>query len=87
MLVTRSVLSRLSIALALLYLLGTVFGGIGLGWIALHPQSPPIHESEERNAQTAAQRTSTEFRDVDPATSDVDASRLVLCVRKSKRRR
>jgi len=70
MLVTRSVLLRLSIALALLYLLGTVFGGIGLGWIALHPPSPPIHESEERNAQTAAQRTSTEFRDVDLTTSD-----------------
>lgn len=38
----RSILLRLSIALAVLYLLGTVFGGIGLGEIALHPASPPI---------------------------------------------
>ena len=65
MLVPRSVLSRLCITLALLYLLGTVLGGIGLGWIALHPPSPPIHETEERNAQTAAQRTSVEFRDTE----------------------
>jgi fermentation-respiration switch protein FrsA (DUF1100 family) len=69
MLVPRSVL-RLLIGLAILYLLGTVFGGIGLGWIALHPPSPPIHESEERNAKAAAQRTSTEFRDLDLTTSD-----------------
>jgi len=67
--VPRSVL-RLSIGLALLYLLGTVFGGIGLGWIALHPPSPPIYESEERNAKAAAQRTSTEFRDLDLTTPD-----------------
>lgn len=69
MLVHRPVL-RLSIGLALLYLLGTVFGGIGLGWVALHPSSPPIHESEERNAKAVAQRTSTEFQDLDLTTSD-----------------
>jgi len=51
-------------------LLGTVFGGIGLAWIALHPPSPPIHESEERNAKAAAQRTSTKFRDLDLTASD-----------------
>jgi len=52
--VPRSVLSRLSIAIALLYLLGTVFGGLGLGWIALHPSSPAVSQSEQDNARAAA---------------------------------
>jgi len=69
MLVPGSVL-RFSIGLVLLYLLGTVFGGIGLGWIALHPSSPPIHESEERNAKAAVQRISAEFQDLELTTSD-----------------
>src|SRR5215467_961079 len=66
----RSILLRLSIALAVLYLLGTVFGGIGLGEIALHPASRPIGQSEERNAELAAQQNSVEFRDVDLVAQD-----------------
>ena len=66
----RPILLRLSIALAVLYLLGTVFGGIGLGEIALHPASRPIRESEERNAEAAAQRDSVEFRDSELVAED-----------------
>ena len=67
---SRPILLRLSVALAVLYLLGTVFGGIGLGEIALHPASPPISQSEERNAGAAAERNSVEFRDVELLTHD-----------------
>jgi len=70
MLLSRSALLRLCIALVLLYLLGTILGGIGLGWVALHPPSRPIRESEERNARIVAQRSSVEFRDVELTTSD-----------------
>src|SRR5262249_20777433 len=66
----RSILLRVSIALAVLYLLGTVFGGIGLGEIALHPARRPIRESEERNAEAAAQRDSVEFRDSELVAED-----------------
>lgn len=53
-----------------LYIAGTIFGGIGLGWIALHPFSHPVTPSEERNARTAAQEDKVEFRDVQLATPD-----------------
>ena len=66
----RSILWYLSLTLAVLYLLGTVFGGIGLGEIALHPASPPISQSEERNAEASAQQNSVEFRDVELVTQD-----------------
>ena len=66
----RSILLYLSIALAVLYLLGTVFGGIGLGEIALHPARRPIRQSEERNAGAAAQLDSVRLRDVELVTED-----------------
>jgi pimeloyl-ACP methyl ester carboxylesterase len=66
----HSILLYLSIALAVLYLLGTVFGGIALGEIALHPPSHPVRQSEERNAEAAAQQNSVEFRDVELVTRD-----------------
>ncbi len=52
------------------YLLGTVLGGIGLGWIALHPPRHPITPGEERDAQAVAQSAQTGFRDVDLPTPD-----------------
>lgn len=45
-------------------------GGIGLGWNALHPASPPIHAYEERNARAAAEAQSVEFRDVQITAPD-----------------
>ncbi len=53
-----------------LYIAGTIFGGIGLGWIALHPYSHPVTPSEDRNARAAAQEDGVEFRDVEVATPD-----------------
>jgi hypothetical protein len=61
---------RLLITLAVLYLLGTILGGIGLGWIALHPPSHPITANEERNVRAAAQKDSIVFQDVELKTSD-----------------
>src|SRR5215469_8310707 len=66
----HSILLYLSIALAVLYLLGTVFGGIALGEIALHPPSRPVRQSEERNAEAVAQQNSVDFRDVELVTQD-----------------
>lgn len=54
----------------LLYLLGTLLGGIGLGWIALHPPRHPITSSEEFNAQSFAANVSAEFQDVELTTPD-----------------
>jgi uncharacterized protein len=56
--------------LAFVYISGTVFGGIGLGEIALHPQSHSITPSEERNARAAAQEDKVEFRDVELTSPD-----------------
>ena len=50
---------------ALLYVAGTIFGGIGLGWIAMHPASPGVTANEERNASEAARQANMEFRDVE----------------------
>lgn len=61
---------RFLYVLAGLYIAGTFFGGIGLGWVALHPSSPPIHPYEERNARAAAGKQNVEFRDVDLTTPD-----------------
>lgn len=66
----RSFLWYLFLTLAVLYLIGTLFGGIGLGELALHPPSSPILQSDERNAEAAAQRNSVEFRDVEVRTQD-----------------
>jgi uncharacterized protein len=60
----RRIILRVCKVLAAFYLLGTIFGGIGLGWIALHPPSRNITAAEERNAQASAQADSAEFRDV-----------------------
>jgi dipeptidyl aminopeptidase/acylaminoacyl peptidase len=61
---------RLFYVLVLLYVAGSIFGGIGLGWIALHPFSHSVTPSEERNARAAAQQEGVEFRDVELATPD-----------------
>jgi len=66
----HSILKRSLFVLAVLYICGTVFGGIGLGWIALHPPRRPLTLAEERNARTIAQHNANDFRDVDLATPD-----------------
>jgi dipeptidyl aminopeptidase/acylaminoacyl peptidase len=66
----RLIAQRLIYILAFLYVAGSVFGGIGLGWIALHPYSHPVTASEERNAREAAREDGVEFRDVELTTPD-----------------
>jgi uncharacterized protein len=56
--------------LTFLYVVGTLAGGIGLGWIALHPGSPAVTPGEEKNARAAAQRDNVEFRDAEITTPD-----------------
>lgn len=65
----RHVIRKLLFAVTLLYLLGTVFGGVGLGWIVLHPPSHPITPSEERNVMTAARAESADISDVEMVTT------------------
>jgi hypothetical protein len=66
----RSIIRRLLYVLAFVYIAGTIFGGIGLGWIALHPYSHSVMPSEERNARAIAEANQVEFRDVELTTPD-----------------
>ncbi len=66
----HSTLFRWLFVLAALYVCGTVFGGMGLGWIALHPPRRPLDAVEERRAQAIAQRDGEKFKDVEVLASD-----------------
>jgi uncharacterized protein len=66
----RSILRPILYILAFLYIAGSIFGGIGLGWIAAHPYRHPVTASEERNARTTAQNDNVEFHDVELTTPD-----------------
>lgn len=61
---------RYLLPLAILYVLGTVVGGIGLGWTALHPPSRPLTQSEETNVRAEAQAAFEGLSSVTLATSD-----------------
>lgn len=63
-------LRRFLLALTALYVAGTVLGGIGLGWIAFHPPSPRITDSEERNARATGEQAHIDFRDVELKAAD-----------------
>jgi pimeloyl-ACP methyl ester carboxylesterase len=65
-----SLVRLLFYVLAFLYFVGTVFSGVGLGWIALHPARHPVIPDEERNARAIAQAAKAEFRDVELTTPD-----------------
>ncbi len=66
----RSAARYVLCALAFLYIAGTILGGSGLGWIALHPYSHPITTGEERNAKAVAQENGVEFRDAEITAQD-----------------
>ena|ERR1700758_2521319 len=61
---------RLLYILAALYFCGTVFGGIGLAWIALHPPSSKVTSQEAANARQFAAAASQKFTDVSLTTPD-----------------
>src|SRR5207302_6773480 len=53
-----------------LYLAGSIVGGIGLGWIAVHPPRNPISEREEKNVELTAHHDSDYFVDLALPASD-----------------
>ena len=65
-----SVVRRLIYGLAFLYITGTILGGAGLAWIALHPYRHAIFPSEERIARADALAHHVEFRDVEIMAED-----------------
>jgi dipeptidyl aminopeptidase/acylaminoacyl peptidase len=56
--------------LALLYIAGTVCGGIGLGWIAVHPPGHLVTPGEEGIARLTAEKRGEVFRDAEMSTPD-----------------
>jgi dipeptidyl aminopeptidase/acylaminoacyl peptidase len=63
-------LRRTLLTLIALYLAGTVFGGIALSWIAVHPPRRTITTREEANARASAAVESGTFVDASIATPD-----------------
>ena len=52
------------------YISASIVGGIVLGWLELHPKSPPIRDYEERNARAYANAHAIEFQDVELTAPD-----------------
>ena len=66
----KTIIRRLLLVSVVLYLCGTVFGGIGLGWIALHPPGRPITPREIATVQALATADSARFSDSSITTRD-----------------
>jgi dipeptidyl aminopeptidase/acylaminoacyl peptidase len=66
----RLIIRRFLLVAVVLYFVGTVFGGSGLGWIALHPPRRPLTPQEEVNVQTAAIAASQQFANVSITSPD-----------------
>jgi dipeptidyl aminopeptidase/acylaminoacyl peptidase len=67
---THSVLRSVLVVLVVLYLLGGIVGGIGGGWIALHPPVRPILPSKQKQVEEAAASDSIDLEDVAITTAD-----------------
>jgi len=59
----KTIFRRLLVVSVVLYLCGTVLGGIGLGWIALHPPSHGITAREITTVQALAAADSAKLID------------------------
>jgi len=66
----KSFFYRTCMLLALLYLAGTVLGGIGLGWIATHPGRRPISLGEQDQVKSYARLRNAQFREVSLSAKD-----------------
>ena len=66
----RAIIRRLISIAVILYFMGTVLGGMALGWIALHPPRLQVTRREEMNVQAVATDASDNFRSVSQATPD-----------------
>jgi uncharacterized protein len=68
--VRRRSLPNLLVVLVSLYLLGTIVGGVALGWTALHPGRRPITPNEQIQAEETAKSDDAELRDVSIVAPD-----------------
>jgi len=66
----KSLFHRTCILLAVLYAVGTLLGGIGLGWIATHPGRRPISPADEDQVRSYVRLHQAEFRDVSIRAKD-----------------
>lgn len=66
----RSFWYRTCILLAVLYGVGTLLGGIGLGWIATHPGRRPLSLGDQDQVRSYARRNHAEFRDLSIPAKD-----------------
>lgn len=69
----RSLPRAMFVVLTSLYLLGTILGGAGLGWIAVHPGRRPLTPEEQAQAEADAQSKNAVLRNVSIVTSDGSA--------------
>lgn len=63
-------LRRTGAVLAILYVAGTIFGGMWLGEVATHPGRRPITPSDERQVKLYATENKIEFRDASVTARD-----------------
>ena len=70
MLRRHSILRRTLLALVVLYVAGTILGGVALAWIALHPPKRRINPPDEANARASTAAASQTFVDVSITTPD-----------------
>jgi predicted alpha/beta-fold hydrolase len=63
-------LRRAFFTFVILYLVGTLFGGIVLGWMALHPRHRPLTSKDEHLAESTAHEENATLSDVQIVTSD-----------------
>jgi len=68
--VRHSLFRRVSIVLAVLYLGGSIIGGIGLGKMAMHPGRRPITEKERAQIESHLKALNANLRDVIISASD-----------------
>src|SRR5947209_3149051 len=68
--VPHSFLRGVGIVLAILYVAGTMFGGIGLGEMAVHPGRRPISVNEEKQIESDLRMLNANLQDVSISASD-----------------
>lgn len=56
--------------LAILYAIGTIFGGIGLGWMATHPGRRQITPNEDKAVRSYAAAANAQIREVTVVAAD-----------------
>jgi hypothetical protein len=65
----RCFIKRTFLILCLFYIVGTVFGGMSLGWMATHPGRRPITDADKRKV-IADSGNGSELKDVSMTASD-----------------